>query len=1165
MASAPKTTRFAPEAQWATYARHITPSGGLVVGQGNRSGYLYRSVPLGPILDAPTPEAAVKAGEVLDRALREIAELDPTPTVKRRQVAKSSYRHVHILRLRRKGRYRLPAGVDPALHAQLLEAYGRQLETQSLLLLGVRLRPTARRSSWRDTARSVVHSLTTTSIDLSDYARDQDRVVPRMAALGLGEMTPADFRFADSWWTDGGPADPPYLVHGDHIHLFSGWETARAIARIGEDRCYEWDSLPGVHSMSFGAVVESNADYVEASSRSAQWAANLLAMDADAISIRAMVEPAAVTRAELRAMRGRFNADTGDRAAAGSMSRYEQDVLRRDLEEAEGHYSIGGAPPTLTNASVIVAFSGRDPEQGYSLDRIGSAAGVELLPMAGRVEAAWSEMMLCSPSRANPYPRDLPATAIAYSGLPSRSTVGDATGAQLGLTEKDRQSVLFDHMAPVDEDGKPITVVVGQTGSGKACHVDTVLVTPTGTTTFGDVLVGDTLVDSAGNPTTVTFVTPVTERSLFEISFADGQQVRADADHQWIVTRSGPRLADPESAAHQLRRKAILSGDMLDATVTDLVKTVRAMGLSLEWPNAAAVRASLSAVDVAASRSRYGLAAALAGLARRLDQRHSDPNGLLVYSTAEMTAVLAESASDVVFAVPVAGSEADDHVVTIPESERHGCAFPAEKLVGSGAGRRATLMSLLRQHGSPGTAHWQITGDDGTVAAAVSLARSLGVVACAAPSGRSAAIAVDVDGERTAGSIRVEKIEPAEPGPARCITVDSPDASYQLAQGVVSHNTQTGLWLMSQFVKTRTTRGEKTPVVFPDLKAGSDFSALAHSLGGTIYSLDTMLESDGAFDAIGFSPEPEVGATIATSILLAVNPWGTRDARAQIEAPLSEALAEGAKAGARCTMEALDMAVQMGIITEDQVEPVRRIARSNAQFRAVCGLDPEKARPLRAAEGLTYIRLGNAHLDLPEKSQMREATLNQRISMALVRAIVYGSLVALRGREGCLMLDEGWIFLEGSPEEVERAGRLARQWGTCMLILTQRVKEIASAEIANYVHRGLILAVEDTDEAIAACRLLKVEPTRERVRRITASAAFGEGVSTAPNWDSLRPLMRGRKVLRGSVGLFVDQHARQVPVEIILPKSFLDMTSTNRLDRLDTARRNAEKAGVASS
>jgi hypothetical protein len=54
-------------------------------------------------------------------------------------------------------------------------------------------------------------------------------------------------------------------------------------------------------------------------------------------------------------------------------------------------------------------------------------------------------------------------------------------------------------------------------------------------------------------------------------------------------------------------------------------------------------------------------------------------------------------------------------------------------------------------------------------------------------------------------------------------------------------------------------------------------------------------------------------------------------------------------------------------------------------------------------------------------------------------------------------------------------------------------------------------------------------------------------------------------VLRGSVGLFVDQHARQVPVEIILPRGFLDMTSTNRLDQLDTARRNAEKAGVASS
>ena len=73
------------------------------------------------------------------------------------------------------------------------------------------------------------------------------------------------------------------------------------------------------------------------------------------------------------------------------------------------------------------------------------------------------------------------------------------------------------------------------------------------------------------------------------------------------------------------------------------------------------------------------------------------------------------------------------------------------------------------------------------------------------------------------------------------------------------------------------------------------------------------------------------------------------------------------------------------------------------------------------------MKVGDAHLDLPEPGAIREATQQQRIALALVRMMVFGSAMALAGRGGgCVILDEAWVFLGAGRSEVERLGRLSR-------------------------------------------------------------------------------------------------------------------------------------------
>ena len=78
-------------------------------------------------------------------------------------------------------------------------------------------------------------------------------------------------------------------------------------------------------------------------------------------------------------------------------------------------------------------------------------------------------------------------------------------------------------------------VAFHSTGSGKALHVDTPILTPTGWVRNGDIKVGDMVISQDGFPTCVTGVFPQGSKKCFKLTFSDGACVIADAEHLWVT------------------------------------------------------------------------------------------------------------------------------------------------------------------------------------------------------------------------------------------------------------------------------------------------------------------------------------------------------------------------------------------------------------------------------------------------------------------------------------------------------------------------------------------------------------------------------------------------------------------------------------------------------
>jgi phage terminase large subunit-like protein len=129
----------------------------------------------------------------------------------------------------------------------------------------------------------------------------------------------------------------------------------------------------------------------------------------------------------------------------------------------------------------------------------------------------------------------------------------------------------------------------GGRGSGKALHIDTPIPTPTGWSTMGDIAVGDQVFDEHGKPCTVTGATEImTGRPCFRLTFDDGHEIIADADHEWVTWTRKARKAHGRSLVPGIHPRL--------RTTAEIAETIRhghetnhsiPLGGALETPDAA--------------------------------------------------------------------------------------------------------------------------------------------------------------------------------------------------------------------------------------------------------------------------------------------------------------------------------------------------------------------------------------------------------------------------------------------------------------------------------------------------------------------------------------------------------------------------------------------------
>jgi replicative DNA helicase len=207
---------------------------------------------------------------------------------------------------------------------------------------------------------------------------------------------------------------------------------------------------------------------------------------------------------------------------------------------------VGGAPylhtllqsvPTAANAGYYArivretAVLRRLIEAGTKIVQLGYAGDGDADDI---VDAAQAEVYNVTDKRTS---EDyLPLSAIMEGTLDEIEAIGSRGGEMVGVPTGFAD---FDELTNGLHAGQMI-VVAARPAVGKALALDTPLATPTGWTTMGEVRVGDQLLGADGRPTTVVAATEVmTGRPCFEVEFADGTVLVADAEHQWVTEAAG--------------------------------------------------------------------------------------------------------------------------------------------------------------------------------------------------------------------------------------------------------------------------------------------------------------------------------------------------------------------------------------------------------------------------------------------------------------------------------------------------------------------------------------------------------------------------------------------------------------------------------------------------
>lgn len=1136
-----------------TAIRRVTRNG-MVVGDGAGAGvWLYRKVPLRAVRDVAQKVDTLRAAEPMIDTFARLTELTRTAAIKRREAAKSNYREYHLLWVDVPAYFQ--ASADRTDYWELQEDYGERVVPQRLLLMGVMLE-----ASWHDggsfsrTLRAIGESLSTSEPALTLFEKDAEQVGKIMEDAGMQRPTARELQVADSWFNRGTANDPELVPDREMLGVLSSPAAARYVEQNLKGTCVaDWpEDLPDTHVLSMGSVQHIELDGAGPRDYAAQWGIALMDAGAVCISVRGKLEPPEITRREIEAYVRGIKSDAASRQESNRDVRSEQEEALAYGQMLVDSYKPHQQSPTSTGTSIVVAFQGRVEDMTKVMGR----SNILLNPMSSRQRAALAETWIASGARANPHLQDLPTDAIAYSGLISLTRVGDLEtphSALIGFTETDAQPVWSNPRAAYERNSAPLSLYAGDSGSGKALSLDTSIPVPPsgkyphGWARLGDLERGEHILSSSGRRGTITHLSPIrTPERAWRVVVSDGQSFIADSNHQWLLHCEGTCGAEQAGLVMQL----MLSMGETRSDAEGLHQMLTACGVTA-WAGPQGVSASLDMMDVTPGEDGlYSAGEAVAALGRRLMQRGWAKPGQVVLSTAEILDLGAEG----FWLTPGRFESWDVELPTTPElaaievmcAERD-TLDPA--WLRTGTSQRAELLGALwaeAEDSGPG----EVTFPTPALAAQVrELARSLGRIVFEPAGGADTRVRVSQDTR-----LRIVSIVPATPVPMRCLSVDTSDATYLVGGFVPTHNTQLMLLQATGYARTG------SPVICIDPKSGSDHSSAVSLVGGRTIDLGDLFSADGIFDPLRYAIDPRDSLKSATTMLMQCNPWGEQ--RSNFETPVTVALQYGVARGATCIGQALLMARDNDPELAPVVDPVIALASAEPMFGAMVGRDPQAER-LRAAEGITYIRWGDAAIDLPKPgTPMSELTQGDRIVTNLVRSMVIGSASALNGRRGVVQLDEAWVFLGNGNAELLQLARVARSQTVSVMLYTQRVTDASAEGIEDFISSGAILPLPER-EARHAFKLLRVDPDEALVERLTrkATQVDADGVER-PDWRSMHALIdqETRKVERGSVAFVVDLYHRTANVEIVLPKRLLARSSTHYRDIEARKKREAAEA-----
>lgn len=533
-----------------TFARHIQNGYCRTV---DGQAWQYMLLPSQPsVRDASGLEERIKAAKPLLDILTRLADLVPDIPFANRKMAKGFYRRIHILAISGSRKYEPSPILPPDARTRLAAAYSDLIVHDRFTLFGVQLN-----TGTGQGIKGFLQSIADEDGWVADSAYEHDRQTILNILTTAGCTIPDDMimQRGFAWWPTDTQADAlPVMVENDHLHTFPSYATAFMAARYREQvtDCTAWaGKLKGSYPITMctlGVLPFRGADNTSPGS---DWASTLLAASqgggggAVAISVKGLVEPGRMSREQIDKDTDKVLEKAYEQANAGRKANLS---IAQELKYANDTYQLDGKPwPTLIEGRVHVAIP-RIIEQTTSIPYPG-----RLSLDSRRQDSAFMDMQIGSDGLVeyNPSPVYWPAPILAYSGLNGRSVVGDDMGLQrasdlagalVGVTEADRIAAYDSPYAASARSGKPLTLVIGSTGSGKRLSLNTLLpVPPQPKYPNGSIIplknlqVGDLLYARDGKPYPILGMSLIESADMYRITFSDGQTVTACGEHQWCV------------------------------------------------------------------------------------------------------------------------------------------------------------------------------------------------------------------------------------------------------------------------------------------------------------------------------------------------------------------------------------------------------------------------------------------------------------------------------------------------------------------------------------------------------------------------------------------------------------------------------------------------------